>query len=269
MNKIPDSLWLQYIAMIGEAMTDPSVDNVENLKSVTLKIVRYAPGRAQVHRDVLAAETSQNWEVFGVLSSVLRTQRETAYLMRELYGEAKKDFDSLNEKVDDSLPPLPLGFTHRWHPQEVIWPNNDTCYEVISLLPAFKHGYEDMSRQAFRAVYKHYWNQQFSTPDGQPVRITQDSQGWTLRKEVLRLSQQGVQKMMAICPEEITRPCTVFDGAYIFSCEYTEPNPFEANLLNAHIAGRESTRATHTDEIWLFLPHMKLTNRRIKASRQD
>lgn len=249
MRNIPQSLWLEYIAIIGEAMSDPSVSHIDSLREKAEKLVMYSPGRSQLQRDIHAAEKAENWEVFGCLSSVVKTKADSALMLRELYSKA------LEECKEPDLPPKPVGFTHRWHPQEPIWPNNDTMREAVQHMIAFRQGFEELSRMAFRAMFQREWVREFTGLDGLPVKLTEDRQGWSMRDAVIERTKKSVKSAATLSPLDVTKTCCVFDGQEIFYVSQVVENPFEPELLNVTVAHRDSVRTAHRDEIWVCFPY--------------
>lgn len=252
MRSIPQPLWLQYISAIGEATSYPSPENITFLQSVAERMAELSRGRSQLHLDLVAAEKDKRWEVFNCLSAVMKTKAESALMLRELYTRA------LEEVSQPNLPPKKLGFSHRWHPLDPVYPNDETIRKAIGKMPCYGQGFEDLARLAFKAVFKREWEKEFTGFDGREVSLTSDGQGWDMRESVISRTVNYIKDATTLSPLDVSQKCCVFDGQRIFYAEKVEESPFEAELLNVTLTNRSGVRSTHRDEIWVCFPQYSL-----------
>lgn len=234
-------------------MAEPSKENLSLLHAKAEGLTEYAPGRAQLHRDVKAAEASENWDVFQCLGQVMKTKAESALMLRELYTKAIEI-----RKNTEPLPPKPLGFSHRWHPQDPVWPNDATMRDAISKMPSYGQGFEELSRLAYKAVFEREWEKEFMGLDGRPVILNDDSQGWAMRDAVIARCKKYMEDATTLSPLDVTQQCCVFDGRNIFYAEKVSESPFVGELLNVSITGRSGVRSTHRNEIWVCFPRYSI-----------
>lgn len=254
MKLVPEKSWLNYITTFDSAMSSESALNVDAMRNAAQMIANYSSGRSQIARDIEKAEEAGNWEVAGCLFSVLKGKASAAGLYSELYALAKEQNGAV-EKT--SLPPKPLGFTHRWHPDEPIWAESEKIKEAVSRTAAHRQGFHDLAREAYKALYRREWRKAFTDISGSPVILHEDRSGWEMRDLVIQRVRDFFASADSVSPAEANLPCWVYDGSKIVRIVQQSKTLTDGTLMNFQVSGYRVLRVTHPEEIWVALPRYR------------